>query len=319
MIPHFTGRQRECEEIAGYVASRSTRIVSIGGSPGFGKTSVAVAVAHHLSSQGLPVYFLSLRGLQSTADLTRKLLGFFRRPTSNHQQQQQRLSLDDELFQLFHEISDPFILILDNADELLESGVAKSKEYFTQFLEEIFRRTEKVTFVITARESLEFMNVQFRGHQAVRICPLDDLSSQNLVKELLPNVTASDCTRIQQICGHVPLAIKLLCSSISEDDFDDRSQVLDDFTRSLDSNDIVEMLDNPDYSSHLRLKLLFDSSFQRLSAQQKVALVSLSVLPESFNLEVAAAVLGMSQILAVKIILKTLRRGSFLDSGSKSG
>ena len=319
MIPHFTGRQRECEEITGHVASGSTRIVSIWGSPGFGKTSVAVAVAHHLSSQGLPVYFLSLRGLQSPADLTKKLLGCFRRPTTNDQQQQQRLSLDDELFQLFQGISDPFVLILDNADELLESGEAKVKEYFTQFLEEIFRRTEKMTFVVTTRESLEFMNVQFQGHQAVRICPLDELSSRNLVKELLPNATASDCTRIQQICGHVPLAIKLLCSSISEDDSDDRSQVLDDFTRSLESNDIVEMLDNPDYPSHLRLKPLIGSSFQRLSTQQKEALVSLSVLPESFDLKVAAAVLGMSQILAAKNILQTLRRRSFLDSGSKSG
>ena len=319
MIPHFTGRQRECEEITGYVASRSTRIVSIWGSPGFGKTSVAVAVGYHLSSQGLPVYFLSLRGLQSTADLTKKLLGFFRRPTTNDQQQQQRLSLDDELFQLFHKISDPFVLILDNADDLLESGMAKVKEDFTHYLGEIFRRTEKVTFVITTRESLEFMNVQFQGHQAVRICPLDEFSSQNLVKELLPNATASDCTRIQQICGHVPLAIKLLCCSISEDDSNDRCQVLDDFTRCLERTNIVDMLDNQDYPSHLRLKLLFDSSFQRLSSQQKEALVSLSVVPESFNLKVAAAVLGMSQILAAKKMLQTLRRRSFLDSGSKSG
>ena len=331
MVPHFTGRKRECGEITGHVTSGSTRIVSIWGSPGFGKTSVAVAVGHHLDSQGLRIYFLSLRGLQSKADLAKKLLGFFRRTTTNDQQQQRqqqrqqqqqqqhRLSLEDELFQLFHEISDPFVLILDNADDLLESGMAKVKEDFIHFLEEILRRTEKVTFVITTRESLEFMNVQFQGHHAVRICPLDEFSSQTLVNELLPNATASDYTRIEQICGHVPLAIKLLCSSISEDDFNDRRQVLDDFTRSLESNDIVEMLDNPDYPSHLRLKLLFDSSFQRLSTQQKVALVSLSVLPESFNLKIAAAVLGMSQILAVKNILQTLRRRSFLDSGSKSG
>ena len=319
MVPHFTGRQRECEEITGHVTSESTRIVSIWGSPGFGKTSVASAVGHHLESQGLPVYFLSLRGLQSKADLTSKLLSFFRRPATTGQQQQQRLSLDDELFQLFNEISDPFFLILDNADELLESGMAKIKEDFIHFLEEILRRTEKVTFVITTRESLEFINVRFQGHQAVRICPLDEVSSQTLVHKLLPSATASNCRRIQQICGHAPLAIKLLCSSISEDDVDERNQALDDFMRCAQSNDIVEMMDNPDYPSHLRLKLLFDSSFQRLSAQQKEALVSFSVLPESFDLKIAAAVLGMSLIHGAKNILQSLRRRSFLDSGSKSG
>ena len=319
MVPHFTGRQKEIEEITGHVTAGSTSIISIWGSPGFGKTSLAIALGHHLHSQGLPVYFLSLRGLQSKADLTSKLLSLFRRPATNDQQNQLS-SIDDELYQLVNEISDPFVLILDNADDLLESGMSKVKEDFTHFLEEILRRNKKVAFLITTRESLEFMNVQFKGHQAVRICPLDELSCQTLVKELLPNATASDCTRIQQICGQVPLAIKLLCSSILEDDVVGRNQVLDDLRNvSLGSSDITEMLDNPDYPSHLRIKLLFDSSFQRLSAQQKEALVSLSILPENFDLKIAAAVLGISQILTAKNILQTLRRRSFLDSGSKSG
>ena len=317
MVPRFTGRQREYDEITGHVTSESTRIVSIWGSTGFGKTSVATAVGHRLHSQGLPVYFLSLRGVQSQADLVSKLLSFFRRPATNDQPSQ-RLSLDDELFQLLSEMSDAFVLILDNADELFERGAPEVEEYFTNFLEDILRRTEKVTLVIATRESLEFMNVHFQGHQAVRIRPLDESSSQTLVKELLPNAGASDCIRIAQICGHVPLAMKLLCSSISEDDVLP-SQVLDDFMVSLESNNIVEILDNPDYPSHLRLKLLFDSSFQRLSVQEKEALVSLSVLPESFDLTVAAAVLGTSQTLVAKKILQSLRRKSLLDSSSKSG
>jgi len=302
------------------VTSGYTGILSIWGSPGFGKTSVAIAVGHKLDSGGLPVYFLSLRGLQSKADLASKLLSIFRRPdTTEPQRQKQRLSLDDELFQIFNKISDPFVLILDNADDLLDSGIAKVKEDFIHFLEDILRRTAKVTFVITTRASLEFMNVQFQGHQAARICPLDEFSSQTLVHELLPSATTFDCTRIQKICGHVPLAMKLLCSSISEDGVDDPSQALDDFTKCLESSDIVNLLDNPDYPSHLRLKLLFDSSFQKLSVQEKEALVSLSVLPDSFDLKSAGTVLGMSQIHVAKNILQTLRRRSFLDSGSKSG
>ena len=100
--------------------------------------------------------------------------------------------------------------------------------------------------------------------------------------------------------------MKLLCSFVSQDDVD-RSQVLDDFTRSLESTDIVKILDNPDYPSHLRIRPLFDSSFQGLSAQEKEALVSLSVLPGSFDLKVAAAVLGMSKHLAAK---KSFRKPS---------
>ena len=317
MVPHFTGRQKECDEITGHVTSESTRIVSIWGSPGFGKTSVATAVGHRLHSKGFPVYFLSLRGIHSKADLTSKLLSFFRRPAANDQPPQ-RLSLDDELFQLLSEISDRFVLILDNADELLERGAPEAKQDFIIFVEDILTRSEMVTIIITTRESLEFMNVWFQGHQAVRIRPLDESSSQILVYELLQNVTPSDCKQITQSCGRVPLAMKLMCSSIYEDDVQP-SQVLDDFMESLGSKNIVEMLDNPDYPSNLRLKILFDSSFQRLSTQEKEALVSLSVLPESFDLTVAAAVLDISQIPLAKKILQSLRRKSLLDSSSKPG
>ena len=193
------------------------------------------------------------------------------------------------------------------------SGVPEVKEDFTHFLEEILGRTEKLTFLITTRESFEFLNVHFQGHQAVRIPPLDEYSSQSLVKEFLTNATPCDCIQITQICGHVPLAMKLLCSSISEDDFMTSLVIYGVF------NNIVEMLDTPEYPSNLRLKRLFDFSFQRLSAQEREALVYLSVLPGSFDLTVATAVLGISQFPDVRNILHSLRRKSFLDDSAKPG
>ena len=84
---------------------------------------------------------------------------------------------------------------------------------------------------------------------------------------LLPEATASDCSKIAKICGFVPLAMKLLCSSFTEDNAQ-LSQFLDGFEEFIESN-IFELLDNPDYPSNLRLKLLFESSFQRLSLYQR--------------------------------------------------
>ena len=316
MVPNFTGRQAECEEIIDHVTSASTRMVSIWGSPGFGKTSVAIAVGHALQSQTLPVFFISLRGLQSKADLTSKLLSFVRPTVTTNQSSGQSLSLDDELCQIFTGIPDRCVFILDNADDLLESGLPKVKEGVMQLLEEILRRNEKMSFVVTTRSSLEFMNLHFQGHQPTRIRPLDEASSKSLVYELLPNASTSDCSRITQICGHVPLAIKLLCSLISEDNAQP-SHFLDDFLVS-STGSIAEMLDNPDYPTDHRLQFLFDSSFQRLSSREKEALVSLCILPETFNIEVAAAVLGEKRIFEAKKILQSLRRKSLLDSGSTS-
>ena len=229
----------------------------------------------------------------------------------------QRLSLHDELCQIFTDISDGCVFILDNADDILESGLPKVKEEVMQLLEQILTRNENVTFVLTTRESFEFMDLHFRGHQSVRIRPLDEVSSKSLVQELLPNASTLDCTRITQICGHVPLAIKLLCSLISEDDAQP-SQFLEDFMIS-STGSIAEILDNPDYPTDHRLQFLFDSSFQRLSAREKEALVSLCILPESFNIGVAAAVLGERRNFETRKILQSLRRKSLLDSSSISG
>lgn len=318
MVSHFTGRKSECDEIICQVTSKSTRIVSVWGSPGFGKTSVAIAVGHHLQSLELPVCFLSLRGLKSKSDLTSKFLGLLRKflPFSNDEPSQQ-LSLDDELCRIFSRISDSLVCILDNADDLLESGVPNVTNEVIDLLEEILRSNEKVTFLVTSREAFEFMNVRFEGHQTSRIRQLDAHFSQELVQTLLPIAGISDCKKITQVCGDVPLAIKLLCSSISEDNPTQLSQVLEAYLAA--SDDFVQMLDNPDYPSNLRLQVLFGTSFQRLSEEERKALVSLTILPDNFDLEVAAAVLGMANTAKANKILQRLRRKSLLDLSSKTG
>ena len=305
MVPNFTGRQSEVEEIIRHVTSESTRLVSIWGSPGFGKTSVAIAVGHALQTQGLPVYWISLRGLQSKAGLTSKILSLLRQPTIDNRPSDQRLSLDDEICQLFNKISKQSVFILDNADDLLESGCPKVKKEVMQLLEEILRQNPRVTCIVTTRESLEFMDIHFQGHQGLRVRTLDKASTKSLIHELLPNASAADCIEVAHICGQVPLAIKLMCSLISEDN-SLPSHFLDDFKAS-STESIVSMLD------------IFDSSFQKLNAQEQEALISLSILPENFTTEVAAAVLGTKSGFQAKRMLQNLRRKSLIDLGSKPG
>ena len=318
VVPNFTGRQSECEDVIGHVSSESVRLVSIWGTPGFGKTSVAIAVGHALQSQGKPVYWFSLRGIRSKADLASKFLSFLRQLTTIKQPSRQRLSIDEEVWQLFSSVSNPSAFILDNFDDLLESGSPNAKEEVMQLLEEILRRNQMVTFVVTTRESLEYMDLHFQGHKGLRIRPLDKASANTLVSELLPNASTTDCSQIAQICGQVPLAMKLMCSLISEDSAQPR-QIIDDLMSSPSVNRIIEMLNNPDYPPRHRIQLLFDSSFKNLTMQEKDALISLSILPESFSTEVAAAVLSDTGPTEARKILGSLRRKSLIDSSSKPG
>ena len=323
LVPNFIGRQSERAEIMGHVTSESTRLVSIWGSPGFGKTSVAIAVGHDLQSKGMPVCWLSLRELKTKTDLTSKLLSFVKPSVRNDHPSSSYPSLDDQLCLLLSEISDRSIFILDNADNLLEAGADRllledgerksMKEEVIQLLKEILRRSKATIFALTTRESLDFLNIDLQGHQSVRIRLLDEESAKTLVEALLPAASSSDCMRILQICGLVPLAIKLMCSSISEDKAEP-SQYLDEFMQCASTPSIAEMLDRPDYPDEYRLQSLFELSFKRLTAQEKKALVSLSILRENFSTEVAAAVFDENS-LQTKKLLHSLRRKSLLDSG----
>ena len=311
MVPHFTGREEECNDVIAHVTKEAIRLVTIWGSPGFGKTSTAIAIGHRLQAQGLPVYFISLRGLRLKSDLTSRFLGLFTHSATASQ----RLTADDELCSILAQIANPFVFILDNADDLFESGLPNVKEEVVDLIGEILNRSDKVTFLLTTRESCQFLNLRFKGHHAVRIRELDEQSSLNLVQELLPEANKSDCIKVRQICGSVPLAMKLLCSSISEDNTATSSGSVDMFLNT--TNNILEMLDNSDYPSNQRLKCLFDTSFQRLSVEEREALVSLCILPNHFDLHVASAVLGMKTPQAAKMLQK-LQRKSLIDASSKA-
>ena len=317
MVPNFTGRQSECQEIVDLVSSEYTRIVTIWGSPGFGKTSVAIAVGHQLQSRGFPVCFLSSRGLQTKADLISKLFSLARQPTTSQRSVPQPLSLEDELIETLGNISDSLVFILDNVDDLLESGIPKIKEDVLKLFQEILMQNEKITLVVTTRESFEFMNLNFQGHKSIRIRPLDDASSHAIVHELVPNASPDDCARIAQICGCVPLAMMLMCSLVCEDDVQ-TSQCLNEITESA-TESIVDILDNPDYPANQRIKLLYEKSFLRLSPAEKEAFVSLSVLPGCFTTDLASAVLNVTGAIETKKMLQRLRRKSLLDSNSHSG
>ena len=294
------------------MTSESTQLVSLWGSPGFGKTSVAIAVGHHLQARELPIYFLSLRGLKSKNDLTSKLLSLFRQAGTLETDKLQGLSADDELCFIFDRLSDRCVIILDNADDLFECGVPNVKEEVFNLIGEILNRSDKVNFLLTTRESLSFLNLHFQGHKSVRIRELDKLSCQAVAQEFLPEASSSDLEKVSQICGQVPLAIKLLCSSIAED-FAPSSQYLQVLEC---TENIVEMLDNPDYPSNSRLRSLFESSFQRLSTQDQEALVSLCILPAHFDLQISAAVLGITKTTEAVKVLRRLQGKSLIDCTS---
>jgi tetratricopeptide (TPR) repeat protein len=308
MVPHFIGRQQKVEQISRALTSTSARLVSVSGPPGYGKTSLAIAVGHQLKQLGLPVYFLSLRSVKTAEELTSDLLNTFTNASDVTGRERSKLC------RLLSAIPSNICIILDNADVLFESGGETSQDVI-DLLEKIFSHCKNVSFLLTTRASLQsVLGRKFAGHTSVGVVSLDRKSSQRLAQELIPAADESECWRVAEICGDVPLAIKLLCGQIV-DEKKSASEFFDHFSCS--SKTIVALLDDPDAPNDQRLNVLFESYFKRLSREEQDAFVCLSVfVSEVFDEQAAVEVIGGDEDTAKKTLLRLKRK--YLVEGNSS-
>lgn len=302
----FMGRGKECEEIMSHLSSESTRIASIFGPAGFGKSQVANAVGNDLKFQGKTVYHLELRRVQNKKELISKFLCNF-----NVSPNCRDLEPEDSLYYQLSQVKGHLYFILDNADRVLEPNV---KDDVINLIKEILTKFSNVTFIVTARESPTFLHLESLGQILIRVGGLGKFYCKNLVQKLLPDSNDDERKKIVQLCGYMPFAIILMCRSITQSK-KPLNEALDDFIRSTKS--IVRELDDPEDISDSRLIGIFGSSFGSLQKYDKEAFVTLSVIPGSFDEDVATAVLGKSKSKA-EMTLKRLHRRSLIDSSSGS-
>ena len=302
-IPYFVGREDERGAVLNHLTNGDTRLVGIWGPPGFGKTSLAINVAHHLRGMKIPVYFTSLRGMKSNDELVSKLLSIF-----TDAKQAFYVSPSHWLIQCLQQLEKTFVLILDNADDLLESGDSILKHDFLRFTQEILIQCSHIKLLFTTRESLDYLRDKLHIHQE-RVDVLDEASSVSLVQQsLVKPISESDCNYIVNICGRVPLAMRLMCGIMEEENVS-----LSELLEELKDSPLVEVLDDERFLDDARLKIIINRSFKRLPGEERDAFVSLAVFPSFFGVQEAKAVLDLKTARLTKKVINSLKRKSLID------
>ncbi len=261
----FTGRDDEIKEITNLITDDSTRLLNIWGSPGFGKTSAAVEVAHHLnlSALGYRVYFFKLQYVNTVDRFLSKILSIFQSkvdPTITHL---------DKIVSIFREISCPVILIFDNLDDLLTRETSSSE--LINLFDELLDSSASIKILFTTRELLKTTRGQVKGFKHIRIRALSSTSSVAFVRQLLPSFSESVLTKVVRISFLVPLAMKILASSLAENSEDIANKVLDEFNF---SENLLEQIDILAYEE--KMQNIFESLFERLESNEKHALIYLT-------------------------------------------
>jgi predicted ATPase/DNA-binding SARP family transcriptional activator len=186
-VDSFVGREREVAEVTELLAEECTRLVTLSGPGGVGKTRLAVAVAGALAA-GYPdgVWFVDLSSLRDGA-LIRSAIG---------------RTLGTE-----HIGAKRLLLVLDNFEQLLPDAKEVS---------DLLVHCPNLEILITSRERL-----RLRGEHVYAVPPLDPSAALELFADRARSVRCSfernDVTsKICQRLEGIPLAIELAAARASE-------------------------------------------------------------------------------------------------------
>ena len=297
------GRSQELQEVVEIIEGGTFSVVLITGGPGFGKTTLAKAVAHELakSDDMRKVLFCRLLSKKTFNEVAIEMIH-----SCGKSYAQPPEYPDQWLKDWSRQIQMQVTFVLDNADDILES---KQRSSFLDILREMTQLSKKkLTFVITSRE--QFQTRDLLSKEVVLSSLSTDQAKEVLISRVSDKEIGENLSRTEEIvklCGRVPLALCIVGSLLS------------DYTEERLVNDLekepMKLLDDGNES----IERVIKTSFDLLSKDKQDALVLMSIFPGSFDSEAAVAVISKtcskSGTLPVSV-LRCLKNNSLVEQPS---
>lgn len=300
----FIGREDELAKIAELLESPHCRLISLVGPGGMGKTRLAIRAAADATQFSDGVYFVPLASIGVVDLLTSALadaLSF------------SFCGSEDTATQLLKHLKDKKALfLLDNFEHLLAGA---------DFVAEILRAAPGVKIIVTTRERLNLSEEWLFEVDGLKVpSPLsltatdsaEWVENYSAVKLFLQSArrvrlgfafSDEDKIFVAKLCSLVdgmPLALELAAAwsrTLS------CAEIFLQVTRDLDFL-VTSQRDLPE--RHRSICAVFESSWKRLSEQERDALKHLTVFQEGFQLEAALEICGASIPLLSTLVDKSM-------------
>lgn len=303
----FIGRENELEELGALLTDPTTRLVTILGPGGIGKTRLAVETAR-LQRKAFAdgVYFVSLASLDDPnliATPIANVLNFsFRRPEQPEENQpEQQL--------LVHLRDKQLLLVLDNLEHLLDGP---------PLIAEILQAAPEVTMLTTSRERLGLRGETVYAARSMHVpetiieetADIDKTydALQLFVKcaqralprfELAPD-NLYDVVAICKLVDGLPLGIELAAAWMG---LLGPHEIAAEIKANLDFLS-ANLQDIPDHQQSMRS--IFESSWKRLTEVEQSVFRQLSVFRGGFNHQAAQSVTGATLPTLMALVNKSL-------------
>jgi predicted ATPase/DNA-binding SARP family transcriptional activator len=284
-ITRFFGRTAECARLAEILRAPGTRLVTLTGPGGSGKTRLALEVAGRLveARQGA-VWCVPLAELVDPRLVVDAVRDAMRLPRSPGVE-----ALEQVVTALAHR---PSMLLLDNFEHLLDKGAL--------LLSTLLRRAPTLTCLVTSRQRLDVagerefpvlpLPVPDEGDGPVALACCDSVQlfvdrAQAVRPEF--RVTPANAAAVAAVCHRlegIPLALELAAARAA---VLTPAQMLEHLERRLDFL-VGQKRDAP--ARHRTLRAAIDWSFRLLSPEQQRFFLQLAVFQGGWTLEAAAAV-----------------------------
>lgn len=311
----FIGRETELAEVRRLVLE--TRLLTLTGAGGSGKTRLALQVAAELlDGSGEGVWIVELAPISDPSQIATAVLEALRlRPEAN-------LSPHDSLLQVLRDQN--VLLVLDNCEHIIDDAA--------KFADLLGRSCPRVSVIATSREPLGVDGELVYRVRSLKLPPhhvenLADLEGSDAVQLFLARAQAHDSTFVlddndapivASVCRRldgIPLAIELAAARLS-------SMSLVDLNRRLDQR--FRLLTGGSRNALPRQQTLSATvawSYDLLNVPEREVLRRLTVFVDGFDLDAAEAVCATEGIESFDVtdILGSLVNKSLVTAERSSG
>ena len=278
---NFVGRDQEIQELLDLLNYEQSdiRIVNIIGSPGFGKSTLAIHVGHRLMKMGVVIHYVNMAELlEQSVDqlLAEKVLQstniIAKRVTFDRLEKWAR---DRYWYNL---------LILDNCDDALN----QQKDTFQVAVEKLVRNSLRLKVLMTSREVTMFLDY-FRSYSLYEI---STKAACHLLKLKVPATVRLNETqegKIAKLTGNVPLALQIISSLLELPSSPSPNTIIEELQK-----EPIVLLSPKELLPSQQVNASITLSYKYLSPQQRIVGQFYANFPGSFSETAAYSVFVLS-------------------------